>query len=328
MSQSGRESPDDRHQILALSGGGFRGLFGIAFLEHCERHYAPDREALWRDRFELIAGTSVGALLAAGLASGKKAATLRNAMRTHGQLIFTKSVGHRTRRFLGGAPYSTETLRKAVHQILGDEAALRPLNRLDAPLLITAVDYTTGQAILFRSAGLAGKAASEVPLVDAILASAAAPTYFPMVAIARREYADGGLIANAPDLAALVEAMTRQKARIERCYMLSIGTAGWRDSEALRDTPRRPGILAWLAMRGLVQTIMTAQESLATSQAGQLLGTGRYLRIDQTPDKAQAKRIQSLDNASRKAADTLEQLAEDAWKRHAADVRLRNFVAR
>ncbi len=328
MSEGRRESPDNRHQILALSGGGFRGLFQIAFLEHCEARYGLGREGLWPDRFELIAGTSVGALLAAGLASGKSAKMLRNAMRTHGELIFERRLGHNVRRFVRRAPYATESLRKAVNQILGDDMARLPLNRLAVPLLITAVDYTSGNVKLFRSAGLAGTDACETPLIEAVLASAAAPTYFPMVAISKREYADGGLVANAPDLAALVEAMTLQKARLDACYMLSVGTAGWRDREALRDTPRRPGILSWLAMRGLVQTIMAAQESLATSHAKKLLGDRRYLRIDRTPDRAQAKRIKSLDNASEKAADGLEQLAQDAWTAHCDDPRLRDFLSR
>lgn len=328
MSGQPPENPDNRHQILALSGGGFRGLFQIAFLEHFEARYGPDRPGLWRDRFELIAGTSVGALLAAGLASGKTAAMLRNSMRTHGELIFARRFGHNLQRLVRRAPYATESLRKAVNQILGDDAARLPLNQLRAPLLITAVDYTSGKAKLFRSAGLAGKDASDTPLIEAVLASAAAPTYFPMVAIRKREHADGGLVANAPDLAALVEAMTLQKARLDKCYMLSIGTAGWHDQEALRDTPRSPGILSWLAMRGLVQTIMAAQESLATAQAKRLLGEQRYLRIDRTPDRAQAKRIKSLDNASDEAADALEQLAEDAWTHHGGDPQLRDFLSR
>ncbi|MGZ8284325.1 MAG: patatin-like phospholipase family protein [Allosphingosinicella sp.] len=115
MSEAARENPDNRHQILALSGGGFRGLFGIAFLEHCEAHYGHGREGFWRDRFELIAGTSVGALLAAGLANGKSATMLCAAMRAHGQLIFARRFGHRARRVFRRAPYATEALRKAIH---------------------------------------------------------------------------------------------------------------------------------------------------------------------------------------------------------------------
>lgn len=53
-----------RFQTLALSGGGYRDLFTAKFIASCEKEF----QTKCSDRFDLIAGTSTGVLLAAGLA--------------------------------------------------------------------------------------------------------------------------------------------------------------------------------------------------------------------------------------------------------------------
>jgi len=61
-------------RILAIDGGGVRGALALGFLEHLEsvlraRYDDPDLRLC--DYFDLIGGTSVGAILAAGLATGR-----------------------------------------------------------------------------------------------------------------------------------------------------------------------------------------------------------------------------------------------------------------
>ena len=63
---------------------GFRGLFAAHLLEKMEETWQID----WRDRFGLLAGTSTGAILTAGLASGVSAADLSDFYKTHGKMIF------------------------------------------------------------------------------------------------------------------------------------------------------------------------------------------------------------------------------------------------
>ncbi len=58
--------------ILSIDGGGFRGLFAAHLLKRMEEEWQID----WRNRFGLMAGTSTGAILTAGLACGKSAAQL------------------------------------------------------------------------------------------------------------------------------------------------------------------------------------------------------------------------------------------------------------
>jgi patatin-like phospholipase/acyl hydrolase len=68
-------------RILALDGGGVRGIVSIAFLERIERLLAEatGRGADFRlsDYFDLIGGTSVGSMLATMLAMGDSVAEVR-----------------------------------------------------------------------------------------------------------------------------------------------------------------------------------------------------------------------------------------------------------
>ena len=85
--------PDDRRrQVLALGGGGFRGLYSALFLKHSEEHF----KCKIRDRFALLTGTSIGALIAAGLAMGVSAADLAAKTLTRRATSSLPQFGHST----------------------------------------------------------------------------------------------------------------------------------------------------------------------------------------------------------------------------------------
>jgi cGAMP-activated phospholipase len=72
-------------QILSLSGGGYLGLYTIAVLAEIE-----DRiKAPLATRFDLIAGTSVGGIIAIGIANEVKAAKIKKAFEDNGTDIFS-----------------------------------------------------------------------------------------------------------------------------------------------------------------------------------------------------------------------------------------------
>ena len=85
-----------RFQILSLIGGGIRGAFTTAFLTRLE-------EKLGRriaDSFDLIAGTSTGGIIAAGLAAGKTAAEMHDFYVRYGARIFTPRPRYKAKGYM------------------------------------------------------------------------------------------------------------------------------------------------------------------------------------------------------------------------------------
>lgn len=302
-------APSEQRQILSLSGGGYRGLYTVRVLEALE---AKARRPL-TEVFDVIAGTSVGGLIAVALALGTPATSIRQAIETHGPLIFDRRVRIGQWRLrvsnpfkaLYRAKYSQGPLRKAINGMLPQDGARR-FDAIDKPVVIAAVDAQSGIPHLIRSAGLAGTSASTFTVLDALLATSAAPTFFPSHRIQDRTYVDGGLIANAPDLIAVSETVKHLGSALNELRVLSVGTAGV--PYKIDRARRAPGLLPWLMARGLVQLTLSAQETLAVEQCQVLLGE-RYLRIDHLSEAAD-RRTLTLDNASSKARGALERAAK------------------
>ncbi len=316
----GRMESAGRTQVLALSGGGYRGLYSAQFLAFCEARYKTQTT----ERFDLIAGTSIGALLAAGLACSVPAATLVETFTTHGKKIFPKSKLKDAERIAIRAPYGREPVRAAIVDAIGKKLAETSMRKIEARLLIVAVNYTTGSPAVFTSGGLQGDDASPVPLADAILASAAAPSFFPEMKIGTDDYIDGGVLANAPDLLAYGAARRSMAIDQNQLYMLSIGTAGRREGAALKAGEDRSSGAAWLIRKKLVQTIMASQEVMAVDQTKAYLGD-RHLRIDEEPQAKEEKAIADLDQADQDATRTLLSLAKRSWETWSATRQLRDF---
>jgi hypothetical protein len=309
--------------LLALSGGGYRGLFTACVLAGLER----DGPAL-ASRFDYLAGTSIGGILAIGLACGKSAEELRATMLKHGPAIF--SARALTARGLARTQYRADGLRKAIIAILGEELAHSPFAALPARLVVCAVDEHSSHPMLFRTGAFGLKEASDLPILDVALATSAAPTFFPphLVkgdgSVPEKMFVDGGLVANAPDLLLVTEAWRHRLAAPDATHMLSIGTAGSARtgriaSKSLLSRVAGSGGIGWLARHKLIELIMTAQEEMAVAQA-QSLGLATYLRIDAAPEQPI-----DLDDTSARATGALAALAEEALReartRHPEDLR-------
>jgi len=75
-----------RFQILALSGGGYRGLFTARILAEIERQI----DAPIGSRFDLVTGTSIGGILALAVALEIPARTMVELFEKHGEAIFRR----------------------------------------------------------------------------------------------------------------------------------------------------------------------------------------------------------------------------------------------
>ena len=313
------------YQILCLSGGGYRGLYTATVLEELEREAGKPLNQI----FDLIAGTSIGGILAIGLAAEIPARTLRQSFEQNGAAIFPQFVTIKGRRIfprlrLGRgmvrSRYSVEGLRSTINAVFGHAPAIRNLSDLTkTKVIIASVDVTNSCPKLF---GIDAGNLS-VPIIDVALATSAAPTYFPEHRLNANIFVDGGLVANAPDLVALVDALRTEA--LQQIHMLSIGTVGGSGGEAARKPSKR----GWL-MRGkkLVDLTLAAQEKLSVNLASTLLDEN-YVRLDANPSSAQMKAI-GLDRIDVKASDTLKNLAqktvEEAFDRD--QVKLRGMLNR
>ncbi len=298
-----------RTNILALSGGGYRGFFSAAVLAKLESELGgPVHQC-----FDLIAGTSIGGIVACALATGHGAEVVLDAIGESGAAIFGKP--GRIRRLYRGArsyvtsKYSAAPLERVVRSILGPAAENRLLSDLDFPLLLPTVSYSAAAPMLLRSRGLAGARASKVTLTDAAMATSAAPTYFPARWVNNELLVDGGLIANAPDALAATSAMHLLGCALEDIHVLSIGTAG-PPMERPVTGPINWGKAAWMAKRGLMELTLTALERLAVDEVRTLLKT-RFTRIDARPS-ADEQAYLALDRADDLARSTLGTLADRA----------------
>lgn len=319
--------PKKRFNILALSGGGFRGFFSAAVLAELERELGGPAHKC----FDLIAGTSIGGIIACALATGKSAEDILGAMTVSGEKIFGKP-GRlprmaRSLRSHFTSKYASAPLEKVVRSILGPSNENRLLSEIDFPLLLPTVSYSAAAPRLLRSRGLAKGKASAVSLTDAAMATSAAPTYFPAKCVENELLVDGGLIANAPDTVALVNAIRFLGCKLEDIHVLSIGTAG-KPMERPATEPINSGKLAWIAKRDLVELTLTAQERLAVNEMRTLL-KARFIRIDARPSQEEQKFL-ALDRADEQARTTLNQLAKRACDSAQEDYAqpLRDFWAR
>ncbi|HET9978482.1 MAG TPA: CBASS cGAMP-activated phospholipase [Burkholderiaceae bacterium] len=266
-------------RILALSGGGYLGLYSAAVLAALE---AQAGEPIGR-RFDLVAGTSVGGIIAAAVAFELPLARLVAFFVDQGTEVFSPrampsgAVGRLLdlSRSVLGPKYGNETLRRALDERLGDATFAQALH----PLVLPAVNVTRSLTKVFKTPhAKASRGDEDVRVADAVLAACAAPAYFPAVPIGDALYADGGLFAVAPDQVALHEAEHFMRVDVARVRMLSIGTAtvGYRPVEGVEADA---GAVGWLSDGRLILTLIAVGQQHVQAMMEDRLGS-RYLRLD------------------------------------------------
>lgn len=175
-------------RILALDGGGIRGILTVQVLKRLETllraRSGGDPEFRLCDYFDLIGGTSTGAILAAGLATGMSADELEQLYRELGDAIFEPDL---LRWGLMRAKFSRKPLEKALKRQFGD-IRLGDESHIHTGLAICLKRMDTGSPWVLHNnprgryfstkTGSKGLANNEFPLWQIVRASAAAPHYF------------------------------------------------------------------------------------------------------------------------------------------------------
>ncbi len=265
-----------RLRILALDGGGIRGLVTAIVLE---RLNAVPEIAGWLDSADLIAGTSTGGLLALGLAHGLAPQAMRSLYEDKGAEIFDDSwlddlvdLGK-----IAGADYDSRNLARELRRIFGDTT----LAQLRRRVLIPAFDLDneapdasarTWKPKLFHNFPGADSDGGS-PAWKVGLYTSAAPTFFPSA----DGYIDGGVYANNPSMCALAQSLDARSgspATLSGIALLSLGTGTSLVHIAGRTLDW--GYAQWA--RPLIELMMDGTAGIADYQCARMLGS-RYHRL-------------------------------------------------
>ena len=296
-------------RILALSGGGYLGLYAAVVLAELEARVG---EPLAR-RFDLpvmVVGDIDRGAVSIGRRLMDPMAELVKLFLERGEEVFSSRrlpTGAVTRlldlsRSVMGPKYTGEALRKELTRHFGK----RTLGDALHAVVVPAVDVTRSVTKVFKtphaqaSLGDAGLSA-----VDVTLATCAAPAFFPCVKVGDKLYADGGLFAVAPDQVALHEAELFMGAKPSKVRMLSVGTATM-GYQPMEKPEADVGAVGWLTDGRLILTMISVQQQHVQAIMEDRLAD-RYMRLD-APWPAQAGL--GIDIATKQAAQTLMALGQ------------------
>lgn len=174
-------------RILTLDGGGLRGILTVGILERierllAERHGAGDQFRL-AHYFDLIAGTSTGAIIAAGLAQGMRVSEVLAKYNELGRKVFEKSL---FRQGFFRAKYDADKLSAELRKVYGPKTTLGSDSLLTGLVVVTKrldtgspwplMNNPRGRYFAGDGKGRIGN--GEFPLWQVVRASTAAPAYF------------------------------------------------------------------------------------------------------------------------------------------------------
>lgn len=197
-------NPNHKKMILSVDGGGVRGIITVAMLAELEAKTGKTCAEL----FDMVAGTSTGAIIAAGIGLGIAAKDLlEEVYRTRLPQAFQsqpKGIALYLRYLLRGLRnfYDLEPFVEAI----GPFASGKHIRDFSKPIVfMTTRDVRTANTYYIVSKGPGAGRFADWPVIGAVGASGAAPVYFAPVL---GNLIDGGVgITGNPCLAATVEAM-------------------------------------------------------------------------------------------------------------------------
>lgn len=257
-------------KILSIDGGGIKGIFAASFLANIEKTCG----IRICDYFDLIIGTSTGAIIAAALALEIPAERILELYLEKGKVIFPQ----KRKIPLFGGRYQTAPLKSELEKIFAE----KKLKDSKTRLMIPSYNLETRKVTIFKTSHAEDLYIDkEKKIVDCLLASTAAPTFFNPYKMEDGVFMDGGVGANNPSILALVEGISRCNWELEEIVLLSIGGVN------------EPGVTTGKEKMGIIDALkiqkcfMNAESQYSDNMCKILLPRNNYLRINQDALKNQ-----------------------------------------
>lgn len=258
-------------KILSIDGGGFRGVYS-AYILKCIQEKLKINLA---DSFDLIAGTSTGSIIAAGLACNIPIDKIIDLYKIHGKSIFKKRWFCKTG--IMGSRYSNKHLAC----ILTDTFKNLKLGNISKPLIIPSTDIGNGSVHVFKSKYHKEFVRDpDVFIKDAVLASCSAPTFFNPYKVKEYLLADGGLWANNPSLIAAIDARYRLGHELKNVKIFSLGTGTSRKVYSHQNSFLGWGFLTRWGGPKFIDMFLTLQAETTNNMLGLLLNKNQILRMN------------------------------------------------
>lgn len=298
-----------KKKILCLDGGGIKGVFAATILKVLEERLPNDVGI--GNYFDMIVGTSTGGIIAAGLSLHIPAKIICDLYIKNATKIFPQN--KKAIRFLqriGGAKYQSDALKNVLVETFGDKT----IGECQTRLLIPSYNLTTNRVQIFKTPHASDLQIDyKRKIVDVLLATTAAPTFFPPHNSTSGVYVDGGIGANNPSLIALVEAISdRCGWAIDDIYLLSIGC-----TESLSSFARGTEAMGASDVLKLIAAFKNAESQYSDNIVKILLGQEQYMRINSLDYAGRA----GLDKVNKEAMDYLQQMGQNAAQCHIADIK-------
>ncbi|WP_419214916.1 patatin-like phospholipase family protein [Wolbachia endosymbiont of Rhagoletis cingulata] len=285
--------------ILSVDGGGIRGIIPAIILAEIEKRARKPIAEI----FDLVAGTSTGGIVIAGLCKKDKqgnpqysANDLVELYQKYGSYIFKSSFLRRSIfSWLNCAQYPHKNIEFVLHKYFGEDILKNTLSNV----LITSYDIHNHCPFFFKSWK---EDRNFIKLRDVLRAATAAPTYFApkYLKVNQKEMVlvDGGVFANNP--AACAYASGKRLFPNDDIVLLSIGTG--RTDRSIANS-RRFGKISWI--KPLLHVMFSSSLDAVNYQLNQVIAD-KYIRIQSQLKIASP----DMDNITSKNIKSLQQEAK------------------
>jgi patatin-like phospholipase/acyl hydrolase len=234
-------------RVLALDGGGAKGFYTLGVLKEIEAMVGCPLH----QKFDLIFGTSTGAIIAALIALDHSVDSILDLYRDHVPAVMS----HKS------AAARSKALSKLAKEVFGDAM----FSDVKTGVGIVTAKWLTERPMIFKGsvAQAHGRVGTFVPgfgvsIADAVKASCSAYPFFERTVVRTSmgedvELIDGGYCANNPTLYAIADAIQALKCERENIRLVSVGVGIYPDP--------KPSLLMWLAKKYLV-SVQLLQKTL------------------------------------------------------------------